>query len=148
MFYRRFYGGALCCAISLLVTEQLSTNQLKFKLGIVANLKEFFLTVVCFDGYELVQVESWNKNPGRVYFTISCRFYKVTEHPKYKNGEWSEEQVFKEFLESFEPDPSSRDAKVSCARASKLNSLYKLSNLRFNLGWFLASLLICPEVSS
>ena len=40
--------------------------------------------------------------------------YKVTEHPKYKNGEWSEDQVFKEFLESFEPDPSSRDAKVSC----------------------------------
>ena len=58
VFYRRFYGSALCCAISLLVTEQLSTNQLKFKLGIFANLKEFFLTVVCFDGYELVQVES------------------------------------------------------------------------------------------
>ena len=32
----------------------LSTNQLKFKLGIFANMTEFFLTVVCFDGYELV----------------------------------------------------------------------------------------------
>ena len=53
------------------------------------------------------------KKRGRIYFTISCRVYKVTEHPKYKNGEWSEEQVFKEFLESFEPDPSSRDGKVS-----------------------------------
>ena len=50
VFYRRFYGGGLCCAISL--------DQMKFKLGIFANLKEFFLTVVCFDGYQLVQVES------------------------------------------------------------------------------------------
>lgn len=74
------------------------------KLGIFANLKEFFLTVVCFDRYKLV----------RIYFTISCSVYKVTEHPKYKNREWTEEQVFKEFLNSFEPDPSSRDGKVSC----------------------------------
>ena len=39
---------------------------------------------------------------------------KVTEHPKYKNEEWSEERVFKEFSKSFEQDPSTRDGKVSC----------------------------------
>ena len=41
------------------------------------------------------------------------RKYKVTEHPKYKNGEWDESQVFAEFLKSFEPDESKRDGKVT-----------------------------------
>lgn len=41
------------------------------------------------------------------------RVYKVTEHPKYKNGEWDEQQVFMEFLKSFEPDESKRDGKVT-----------------------------------
>lgn len=40
------------------------------------------------------------------------RVYKVTEHPKYKNGEWDEAQVFTEFLKSFEPDEAKRDGKV------------------------------------
>ncbi len=39
--------------------------------------------------------------------------YKVTEHPKYKSGEWDENQVFEEFLKSFEPDENKRDGKVS-----------------------------------
>ncbi|CAH3164958.1 unnamed protein product, partial [Porites lobata] len=50
---------------------------------------------------------------GEVTFEDLKGVYKVTEHPKYKNGEWSEDQVFKEFLNSFEPDPSSRDGKVT-----------------------------------
>lgn len=41
------------------------------------------------------------------------KVYKVTEHPKYKNGEWDEARVFKEFLKSFEPDEDKRDGKVS-----------------------------------
>lgn len=41
------------------------------------------------------------------------RVYKVTEHPKYKNGEWDENQVFMEFLKSFEPDEAKRDGKVT-----------------------------------
>lgn len=41
------------------------------------------------------------------------RVYKVTEHPKYKNGEWDESQVFTEFLKSFEPDEAKRDGKVT-----------------------------------
>ena len=40
------------------------------------------------------------------------RIYKVTEHPKYKNGEWDENRVFQEFLNSFEPDEKQRDGKV------------------------------------
>lgn len=40
------------------------------------------------------------------------RVYKASEHPKYKNGEWDETQVFQEFLKSFEPDESKRDGKV------------------------------------
>ena len=40
------------------------------------------------------------------------RVYKVTEHPKYKNGEWDENQVFAQFLNAFEPDESKRDGKV------------------------------------
>lgn len=28
--------------------------------------------------------------------------YKVTDHPKYKNGEWTMDEVFTEFLKSFE----------------------------------------------
>ena len=41
------------------------------------------------------------------------RVYKVTEHPKYKNGEWDEARVFKEFLNTFEPEEDKRDGKVS-----------------------------------
>jgi len=41
------------------------------------------------------------------------RVYKATEHPKYKNGEWEEADVFNEFLKTFEPDESKRDGKVT-----------------------------------
>lgn len=41
------------------------------------------------------------------------RVYKVTEHPKYKNGVWDEQQVFEEFLKSFEPDESKRNGQVT-----------------------------------
>jgi len=41
------------------------------------------------------------------------RVYKVTEHPKYKNGEWDEARVFKEFLNTFEPEEDKRDGKVT-----------------------------------
>ncbi|KAL9951946.1 hypothetical protein ACROYT_G044703 [Oculina patagonica] len=48
---------------------------------------------------------------------ITCddlkRVYKVTEHPKYKNGEYTEKQVFEKFLMSFEPDENKRDGKVT-----------------------------------
>ncbi|CAH1243626.1 CAPSL [Branchiostoma lanceolatum] len=39
--------------------------------------------------------------------------YNVREHPKYKNGEWTENQCFEEFLKTFEPDSSKRDGSVT-----------------------------------
>ena len=41
------------------------------------------------------------------------RVYKVTEHPKFKSGEWDEVRVFEEFLKTFEPDESKRDGRVT-----------------------------------
>merc|ERR1711979_6845 len=41
------------------------------------------------------------------------RVYKVTEHPKYKNGQWDEHKVFEEFLKTFEKDESKRDGRVT-----------------------------------
>ena len=41
------------------------------------------------------------------------RVYKVTEHPKYKSGEWDANQVYAEFLKAFEPNASKRDGKVT-----------------------------------
>ncbi|KAL7058420.1 hypothetical protein AAHC03_017244 [Spirometra sp. Aus1] len=38
--------------------------------------------------------------------------YNCTHHPKYKNGEWTEEQVFQEFLKKFEA-PNEIDGKVT-----------------------------------
>ena len=46
-------------------------------------------------------------------FPISCRVYNCREHKKYKNGEWTEQQVFEEFLKNFEPEEG-KDGKVGC----------------------------------
>ena len=45
-----------------------------------------------------------------MYF-LSFRVYNAREHPKYKNGEWTEKEVFEEFLRNFEPED--HDGKVS-----------------------------------
>eukprot|EP00794_Sanderia_malayensis_P008213 gene8213-9093_t len=41
------------------------------------------------------------------------RVYNARKHPKYLNGEWTEGQVFNEFLKTFEPDEASRDGRVT-----------------------------------
>ncbi|NXA94806.1 CAPSL protein, partial [Melanocharis versteri] len=38
--------------------------------------------------------------------------YNVTYHPKYQNGEWTEDQVFRAFLENFD-SPYDKDGKVT-----------------------------------
>lgn len=43
------------------------------------------------------------------------RVYKVHHHPKYRNGEWSEKQVFLEFLKNFD-SPDDPDGKVYSCR--------------------------------
>lgn len=37
--------------------------------------------------------------------------YNSKHHPKYKSGEWTEEQVFRSFLDSFD-SPYEKDGKV------------------------------------
>lgn len=41
--------------------------------------------------------------------------YNAKHHPKYQNGEWSEDQVFRTFLDSFD-SPYDKDGKVTGAR--------------------------------
>ena len=41
---------------------------------------------------------------------MSCRYYNVQEHPRYKNGEMTKKEVFEEFLDRFQPDQ--KDGKV------------------------------------
>ena len=41
------------------------------------------------------------------------RKYDVRNHPKYKSGEMTKQQVFTEFLKSFEPEGSNKDGTVS-----------------------------------
>lgn len=38
--------------------------------------------------------------------------YNSKHHPKFKSGEWTEEQVFRSFLDSFD-SPYEKDGKVS-----------------------------------
>lgn len=38
--------------------------------------------------------------------------YNAKHHPKYQNGEWSEEQVFRKFLDNFD-SPYEKDGVVS-----------------------------------
>ncbi|XP_058614224.1 calcyphosine-like b isoform X4 [Onychostoma macrolepis] len=38
--------------------------------------------------------------------------YNVKHHPKYRNGEWNEDQVFRKFLDSFD-SPDDKDGKVT-----------------------------------
>lgn len=50
---------------------------------------------------------------GVVTYEDIKRVYNVREHPNYKNGKWTEQQCLENFLNSFEPDESKRDGKVT-----------------------------------
>ncbi len=41
--------------------------------------------------------------------------FNVTWNPQFKSGKKTEEQLYEEFLNNFEPDPASRDGKVTLA---------------------------------
>lgn len=49
--------------------------------------------------------------------------YNVKHHPKYQNGEWSEDQVFRTFLDNFD-SPYDKDGQVS---EKEIKSKAKLS---------------------
>jgi len=38
--------------------------------------------------------------------------YNVRHHPKFQNGEWTEDQIFRKFLDSFD-SPDDKDGKVT-----------------------------------
>ena len=41
-----------------------------------------------------------------------CSVYNARHHPKYQNGEWTEAQVFRAFLDNFDT-PNDPDGQVS-----------------------------------
>ena len=41
---------------------------------------------------------------------VEC--YNIKEHPKFKSGQWTEEQCFKQFLDSFQQNSEVKDEKV------------------------------------
>ena len=47
-----------------------------------------------------------------VEWIFNLSVYNVTKHPKYVSGEWTEEQIFLKFLESYDT-PNEADGKVS-----------------------------------
>ena len=51
-----------------------------------------------------------------VHFTYTSydfyRVYNARKHPKYVNGEWTEDQVFRSFLDSFD-SPNDPDGRVN-----------------------------------
>ena len=55
---------------------------------------------------------------SKLVFGYKCspfsRVYNARHHRKYVNGEWTEEQVFRSFLDSFD-SPDDPDGKVSRA---------------------------------
>lgn len=58
--------------------------------------------------------------------------YNAKYHPKYQNGEWSEDQVFRTFLDSFDC-PYEKDGKVTGARCLAWQAFCGLSTW-FNAG--------------
>jgi hypothetical protein len=74
--------------------------------------------------YEIYQDYWW-------HIWILIRVYNASKHPKYMNGEWTEEQVFRSFLDSFD-SPDDKDGKVMHAESIRslcmiLYLLYKSS---------------------
>ena len=61
---------------------------MKFKLGIFAKLKEFFLTVVCFDGYDWSKskVEIKNEEGSLSPFLAESTRSQSTQSTKMGNG--------------------------------------------------------------
>lgn len=47
-----------------------------------------------------------------VLILSKCRCYNARKHPKYVNGDWTEDRVFEEYLKSFD-SPNDPDGIVS-----------------------------------
>lgn len=65
---------------------------------------------------EALVIKAWKKadRDGSNVFDMDDlkKVYDVSRHPKFQNGDMTKEQIFNEFLKTFEPDESQRDGKV------------------------------------
>jgi len=52
---------------------------------------------------------------GSIVFDMNDlkKVYDVSQHPKFQNGDMTKEQIFNDFLKTFEPDEAKRDGKVT-----------------------------------
>lgn len=58
--------------------------------------------------------------------------YNAKHHPKYQNGEWTEEQVFRKFLVNFD-SPYDKDGLVSKRAQSKSSFFYPICNCKWEI---------------
>lgn len=54
--------------------------------------------------------------------SIIFRVYNVRHHPKYINGEWTEDQVFRSFLDGYD-SPDDPDGKVIISHAAHVRKV-------------------------
>ena len=52
------------------------------------------------------------------------RSYDVTQHPKFKTGEWSRDRILKEFLDTFQL--GEKDDVVSCLLLTAVFKIYQM----------------------
>ena len=57
--------------------------------------------------------------------------YNVKNHPKYRNGEWTEEQCFRTFLDSFDT-PDDKDGRVCTLNTIGWGCNRPFRQLRYN----------------
>ena len=78
--------------------------------------------------------------PLEVVYLFHVRVYNVKDHPKFRNGVWTEDQVFTSFLKSFD-SPSDPDGKVGVATSVPFFS-HELFVLSFFFFFFFFSCLL------
>ena len=70
-------------------------------------------------------IQAYNKldknQDGQITIQDLKGVYDVRKHPKYLNGEWSEDQILKKFLDTF--DTKGAEDGVVIIQKNKLNSL-------------------------
>ena len=82
-------------------------------------------------------------NINNNYYSISCflSVYNVNQHPKYVNGEWTKEQVFLEFLNTFD-SPDDKDGIITFEEVSTIPLYNGQHLLTYSLYHFVLSLFL------
>ena len=66
------------------------------------NLRPWFDNYIVLFSKEVIYYKCWFMYFQLFNFLIFCRVYNVKAHPKYQNGEMTEDQIFTKFLNTFE----------------------------------------------